>query len=99
MFMDIKYKSKYVFVLIISFTIILLIVELLIFRIDTFFIDILCTFLQDLKDAFLEYQKRTNPYAPNPFERRKSMHTVKSNAEKRYTGEFCVMEILHINIL
>lgn len=43
--------------------------------------------LKDLKDAFLEYQKRTNPYAPNPFERRKLKHIEKLSAEKRFTGE------------
>ncbi|VDK86048.1 unnamed protein product [Litomosoides sigmodontis] len=42
--------------------------------------------VEDLKDAFLEHQKRANPYAPNPFERRKSKHTEKPTAEKRYTG-------------
>ncbi|CAG9536431.1 unnamed protein product [Cercopithifilaria johnstoni] len=42
--------------------------------------------IEDLKDAFLEYQKRTNPYAPNPFERQKSKHAEKPNAEKRFTG-------------
>ncbi|CAG9536432.1 unnamed protein product [Cercopithifilaria johnstoni] len=42
--------------------------------------------IEDLKDAFLEYQKRTNPYAPNPFERQKSKHAEKPNAEKRFTA-------------
>ncbi|VIO95675.1 Conserved hypothetical protein, putative [Brugia malayi] len=42
--------------------------------------------IEDLKDAFLEYQKRNVPYAPNPFERRKSKHTEKPIGEKRFTG-------------
>ncbi|VDO46222.1 unnamed protein product [Brugia timori] len=42
--------------------------------------------IEDLKDAFLEYQKRNVPYAPNPFERRKSKHPEKPIGEKRFTG-------------
>ncbi|MCP9261088.1 40S ribosomal protein S12 [Dirofilaria immitis] len=42
--------------------------------------------IEDLKDAFLEYQKRNVPYALNPFQRRKSKHVEKSSAEKRFTG-------------
>ncbi|VDO33872.1 unnamed protein product [Onchocerca flexuosa] len=42
--------------------------------------------IEDLKDAFLEYQNRTVPYAPNPFERRKLKQTEKPTAEKRFTG-------------
>ncbi|KAL3998120.1 hypothetical protein ACH3XW_13735 [Acanthocheilonema viteae] len=42
--------------------------------------------IEDLKDAFLEYQKRTNPYTPNPFEQRKSKHIEKSDTKKRFTG-------------
>ncbi|VDK77827.1 unnamed protein product [Onchocerca ochengi] len=42
--------------------------------------------VEDLKDSFLEYQNRTVPYAPNPFERRKLKHSEKSTAEKRFRG-------------
>lgn len=49
--------------------------------------DLICIFLQDLKDAFMEYQKRTVPYALNPFERRKSKHIEKPIAERRFMGE------------
>uniref|UniRef100_A0A0R3RQV7 Nucleoporin p58/p45 n=1 Tax=Elaeophora elaphi TaxID=1147741 RepID=A0A0R3RQV7_9BILA len=44
------------------------------------------TQIEDLKDVFLEYQKRTNPYAPNLFEQRKSKHAEKPNAERRLMG-------------
>ncbi|EFO22971.2 hypothetical protein LOAG_05514 [Loa loa] len=42
--------------------------------------------IEDLKDGFLEHQKRTVPYTPNPFEQRKSKHIEKPIAERRFTG-------------
>uniref|UniRef100_A0A915PJU0 Polysaccharide biosynthesis domain-containing protein n=1 Tax=Setaria digitata TaxID=48799 RepID=A0A915PJU0_9BILA len=42
--------------------------------------------IEDLKDAFLEYQKNTTPYVPNPFGRQKSKHVEKSSAETKFRG-------------